>query len=150
EAKDDLTAGAATHGDRLGLPGEDPRARARLLDTAQTLLHAGSTIRQAGDSLGVPTSTLRRWLRPAGVAVGSGGTLPGGPQTQTAPAPATTLPTSGEAKPAVSVLNERAQTGKITTPVWETAATGPPHAPTFTVTATTTSGGETVSACGAG
>ncbi|MBA3490377.1 MAG: hypothetical protein H0T78_12720 [Longispora sp.] len=149
QAKDDLTVGAATHSDRLGLPAEDPRARQRLLDIAQTLLHAGSTIRAAGDALGVPTSTLRHWLREAGIVVGADGTLTGNPKTKPTSTPPVTI-TGSHTKPPVSVLNELTQVGQITSPAWETATTGPPHAPTFTVTVTTTTDNGPISVCGSG
>lgn len=76
-AGDDLAAAEQDAGARRGLPAVAVRDRARLVDTAQTLLHRGATIRAAGDELGVPTSTLRHWLREAGVRVGADGTLTG-------------------------------------------------------------------------
>jgi len=62
---------------RRGLPADAARGRARLVEVGQTLLHHGATIRAAGDELGMPTSTLRHWLREAGVRVGADGTLSG-------------------------------------------------------------------------
>ncbi len=51
------------------------RDRARIVERAETLLHRGMTIRAAGDVLEVPTSTLRHWLREAGIRVGPDGTM---------------------------------------------------------------------------
>jgi hypothetical protein len=66
---------------RAGNPGggqaEPLRDKARVVERAETLLHRGMTIRAAGDVLEVPTSTLRHWLREAGVRVGPDGTLTG-------------------------------------------------------------------------
>jgi hypothetical protein len=103
----------------------------------------GATIRAAGDELGVPTSTLRHWLREAGVRVGADGTLTG--SASPAPSPAGTdkppgmdeeehgsggrgtgeepaAPASGDLPPApaavsgapVQTLNELAQAGYVT------------------------------------
>ena len=38
-------------------------------------MHSGMTVRQAGDQLEIPTSTLRHWLREAGLELGPNGTL---------------------------------------------------------------------------
>jgi ribonuclease R len=86
-AGDDLAAAEQDAGVRRGLPADAARDRARLLETAQTLLHQGATIRAAGDELGLPTSTLRHWLREAGVRVGADGTLTG--SVSSPPLPAT-------------------------------------------------------------
>ena len=64
----------------------DPvRDRARIIERAETLLHRGMTIRGAGDALEVLTSTLRHWLREAGVRVGPDGTLTGPAQEARVP-----------------------------------------------------------------
>ena len=76
-AGDSLAEAERAAGARQGLPVGVERDRARLVDIAQTLLHQGATIRAAGDELDVPTSTLRHWLREAGVRVGGDGTLTG-------------------------------------------------------------------------
>jgi hypothetical protein len=89
-AGDDLAAAEQDAGARRGLPADAARDRARLLETAQTLLHQGATIRAAGDELGLPTSTLRHWLREAGVRVGADGTLTG--SASPTPSPATDEP----------------------------------------------------------
>jgi len=91
-AGDDLAAAEQDAAARRGLPAGAARDRARLVEIAQTLLHQGATIRAAGDELGVPTSTLRHWLREAGVQVGADGTLTG--SASAAPPPATDETTS--------------------------------------------------------
>ncbi|WP_068928036.1 putative dsRNA-binding protein [Planobispora rosea] len=205
-----LQAGAAEHAARLGLPTEEQvrRERNRAVETAQTLLAGGMTVRQAADSLNVPTFTLKVWLKEAGVHL-EPGPAPAPQKTaptpqKTAPTPRATAPAPQEAVPAsqgrrraavppviftdasaptagagpsstqataslaqiatppaqitvpspqaapasaqsavapgrnpVSVLNEQAQKGLISTVTWETAVTGPAHAPSFTVTAAT-------------
>jgi hypothetical protein len=175
-AADDLAAAEQDAGARRGLPAAGARDRARLVEIAQTLLHQGATIRAAGDELGVPTSTLRHWLREAGVRVGAGGTLtgPAGP----APSP----PGTGEkeqdsggrgtaAEPAarasadmpppapvvvsgepVQTLHELAQAGYVTELAWESAAAGAAHRPVFSCTVTARVSGitGTVSARGTG
>jgi ribonuclease R len=158
-AGSDLAAAEQDAGVRRGLPAGAARGRARLVEIAQTLMHRGATIRAAGDELGVPTSTLRHWLREAGVRVGADGTLTGsaGP----APPPgkaqkdhgsgaggtvtATAAPASAD-RPApspaatggapVQVLNELAQTGYVTDLAWETGMDGAAHRPVFSCTVT--------------
>jgi hypothetical protein len=147
-AGEELAVGEATHAARLGLPTDTARDRARLLERVQTLLHQGATIRQAGDALDVPTSTLRAWLRAAGIRVGTDGTLTGGPPTPTQAAPEDGAdagacgkhqkrPLAGMLtadRPPISVLNELVQAGVLTDVCWDGQATGPAHAPTFTAT----------------
>ncbi|MEU7868121.1 hypothetical protein [Dactylosporangium sp. NPDC049140] len=82
------------------------RDRARLTEIACTMMHSGMTIRQAGEHLQIPTSTLRHWLREAGIELWSNGTL-----ADQEPAPAKAMPVSGGS--AVSALNELAQAGVV-------------------------------------
>ena len=132
-------------GARHGLPAGAARGRARLVEIAQTLLHQGATIREAGDELGVPTSALRHWLREAGVRVGADGTLTG----SAAPAPpgkdkdgAAHSMAAGPGPPApaavsgapVQALNELAQAGYVTGLAWETGVDGAAHRPVFSCT----------------
>jgi Double-stranded RNA binding motif len=145
EAAGELAQGAAEHADRLGLDSEDAhnRRRTRILETAQTLIHGGMSIRQAAESLEVPTVALRTWLRAAGISVGATGTPPGADRPQPGP-PARTPPAGPPSPPVnpvnpvnpVSRVNELAQQGTLTDLRWDTEQTGPPHRPTFTVTAT--------------
>ena len=136
-AKDDLSA----LGSRSALPAEaTDRDRARLLGVARTLLHSGLTIRQAGDQLDLPTSTLRHWLREDGVEVGVDGTLLGLTESTKA-----TRPVRWDANP-VSVLNELAQTERIRDLEYQPETHGPPHAPTFACTASVTIDGESLTA----
>jgi hypothetical protein len=101
--KDELAEGAR----RGALAAETTdRDHARLTEIARTMLHSGMTVRQAGDHLEIPTSTLRHWLREAGLELGPDGTL-------AAPEPAAV-----KAKPlgggsAVSTLNELGQAGVV-------------------------------------
>jgi hypothetical protein len=143
EAGDQLAVGEAEHAKRLGLPVDTARERARLVERVQTLLHQGATIRQAGDAVGVPTSTLRAWLRAAGIRVGTDGTLTG----ESAPGGSTSGAGAGRSgkspaellaagRPALSVLNELVQAGAVTNVAWSGQAAGPPHAPVFTATVT--------------
>ncbi|MGH9068518.1 MAG: hypothetical protein ACRD0J_13680 [Acidimicrobiales bacterium] len=143
-AGEELTVGEAAHAERLGLPSHTARDQARVVDKVVTLLHQGATVRQAGDALGVPTSTLRVWLRSAGIKVGTTGTL--GP-----PPPRPERPILPGINP-VSRCNEAAQAGLLSELSWATEATGPPHAPSFTVTvrATWVRDGRGVSAQGQG
>lgn len=156
----DLAAAEQDAGVRRGLPADAARRRARLVEIAQTLLHRGATIRAAGDELGVPTSTLRHWLREAGVQVGADGTLTGsaGP----VPSPpgkdhkehdsgargATAVPaaptSAGGPPPApaaiggapVQALNELAQAGYVSDLAWETGVDGTAQRPVFSCTVT--------------
>jgi len=158
-AGSDLAAAEQGAGARQGLPAGAARDRARLVEIAQTLLHRGATIRAAGDELGVPTSTLRHWLREAGVRVGADGTLTG--SVSPAPSPPGTDendqgsggrdPAAVPAAPAAAdvpppapavggtparTLNELAQAGYVTDLVWESAAEGAAHQPVFSCTVT--------------
>jgi hypothetical protein len=178
-AGSDLAAAEHDAGARRRPPGGAARDRARLVEIAQTLLHQGATIRAAGDELGVPTSTLRHWLRAAGVQVGADGTLIGsaspgppspgtdensdksdhgsgglgkaaGPAAQTA---ANALPPAAAvSRTPVQTLNELAQAGYVTDLAWESASEGAVHQPVFscTVTARVSGIGGPVSARGAG
>ncbi len=141
------------------------RDSARIVERAETMLHQGMTIRAAGDALGVPTSTLRHWLREAGVRVGPDGTLTGPAQVppvpetgRSAPAgasaaePATrdasapgTEPTSaaGAKQPAdpadqaaLGELNHLVQLGYLTEVTWSFETEGPAHARIFRAVAT--------------
>ncbi len=175
-AGNDLAAAQQDAGARRGLPVAGARDRERLVGIAQTLLHQGATIRAAGDELGVPTSTLRHWLREAGVRVGADGTLTGpvGPAPSppgtdekeqgsggrgTAAGPAARA-SAGVPPPApavisgepVQTLNELAQAGYVTDLAWESAAEGAAHRPVFSCTVTAKVSGitGTVSARGTG
>jgi ribonuclease R len=111
----------------------------------------------------VPTSTLRHWLREAGVRVGADGTLTG--SADPAPPGVTsedhagdkpdaaagqgTSPAAGRPQPAplaiggspVQTLNELAQAGYVAGLAWETGAEGAGHQPLFTCTVTATATG---------
>jgi transposase-like protein len=114
-AGSDLAAAEQDATARRGLPAEAARDRARLVEIAQTLLHQGATIRAAGDELGVATSTLRHWLREAGVRVGADGTLTG--------SAAPPLPPSGpDARRCVTEKGLLARAGRSRTP-----GRGPPQ-----------------------
>jgi hypothetical protein len=159
-AGSDLAAAEQDAGARRGLPAGAARDRARLTEIAQTLLHQGATIRAAGDELGVPTSTLRHWLREAGVRVGADGTLTGsvgpapsppgkdekedhsgasGAETGSAESPAAggppPAPTAASGAP-VQTLNELAQAGYVTDLAWQSATEGAAHQPVFSCTVT--------------
>jgi hypothetical protein len=71
----EIEADEREHARRLGIS-DRFRDRQRLVDRAVTLLGRGMTIRQAGDVIDVPTSSLRHWLREAGVKVNERGVLP--------------------------------------------------------------------------
>ncbi len=154
-----LAAAEQGAGARLGLPAGAARGRARLVEIAQTLLHQGATIRAAGDELGVPTSTLRHWLREAGVRVGADGTLTGSAAPAPSPpgkdkedgggacgkaaGPGTPAAASGPPPaPAViggapvQALHELAQAGYVTGLAWETGVDGAAHRPVFSCTVT--------------
>jgi len=159
-AGSDLAAAEQDAGVRRGLPVGAARGRARLVEIAQTLLHRGATIRAAGDELGVPTSTLRHWLREAGVRVGADGTLTGsagpvppppgkdhkkhdgGARGATAVLAAPTSAGGPPPAPAaiggapVQALNELAQAGYVTDLAWETGVDGAAHRPVFSCTVT--------------
>ena len=158
-AGDSLAEAERAAGARRGLPVGVERDRARLVDIAQTLLHQGATIRAAGDQLDVPTSTLRHWLREAGVRVGADGTLtaPADPalgvtgkgkvgDRPDAAAGQGTAATAGAVQPVplaaggspVQALNELAQAGYVAGLSWETGTEGPAHQPLFTCTVTAT------------
>ncbi len=159
-AGSDLAAAEQDAGARRGLPAGAARDRARLTEIAQTLLHQGATIRAAGDELGVPASTLRHWLREAGVRVGADGTLTGtaspalsppgedekedhsvasGAETGSAESPAgggpPPAPAAASGAP-VQALNELAQAGYVTDLAWQSAAEGAAHRPVFSCTVT--------------
>lgn len=150
-AGNDLAA-AEQDATRRGLPADTARDRARLTEIAQTLLHRGATIRAAGDELGVPTSTLRHWLREAGVRVGADGTL-NGPDGPAAPRSGNEasgargaedgggVPATADGGPdadptAVQTLNELTQAGYVTELAWQSAADGAANQPVFTCTVT--------------
>lgn len=162
-AGDDLAEAEREAGARRGLPVDAGRDRARLLEIAQTLLQHGATIRAAGDKLGVPTSTLRHWLREAGVRVGPDGTLTGSAESATPPsakdqdghqpeATSSTTATRQEAlaaaqeeepaepradgKSPVQTLNELVQAGYVADLVWDAGLDGPAHRPVFHCTVT--------------
>lgn len=127
-AKDELAEGAR----RGALAAETTdRDRARLTEIARTMLHSGMTVRQAGDHLEIPTSTLRHWLREAGLELGPDGTL-----AASEPAPVKAKPPGGGS--AVSALNELGQAGVVSDIRYEIETHGPPHAPTFACTASLT------------
>jgi transposase-like protein len=138
-----------------GVQADPARDRARIVERAETLLGRGMTIRAAGDALDVPTSTLRHWLREAGVRVGPDGTLTGPPQEPGAPeagrpappdaATSRTEPTSapGGKRPAdpadqaaLGELNHLLQLGYLSGVTWSFEAEGPVHAQVFRAVAT--------------
>jgi hypothetical protein len=108
------------------------RDRARLTEIARTMLHSGMTVRQAGDHLEITTSTLRHWLREAGLELGPKRTL-----ADPEPAPVKAKPPGGRS--AVSALNELGQAGVVSDIRYEIETHGPPHAPTSACTASLTS-----------
>lgn len=117
----------------------DPvRDRARITERAETLLHQGMTIRAAGDALDVPTSTLRHWLRDAGVRVGPDGTLTGPVQQPSEPVPASGVkrPADPADQGALVELNHLVQVGYLTDVAWSVADEGPAHARVFRAVAT--------------
>ncbi|HLH59373.1 MAG TPA: hypothetical protein VKV33_09515, partial [Streptosporangiaceae bacterium] len=161
-----LAEGAAQAANR-GAGQSDPlRDKARIVERAETLLHRGMTIRSAGDVLDVPTSTLRHWLREAGVRVGIDGTLAGPAPEAPGPGPERLAPmdvgnpeaeaTATDAvaadEPVLAVagkrpadpadhralaeLNHLVQLGYVTDLTWSFEAEGPPHARVFRATAT--------------
>ncbi|MGH9048082.1 MAG: putative dsRNA-binding protein [Acidimicrobiales bacterium] len=144
----DLAAAEQGAGAKWGLPAEAARSRARLVEIAQTLLHQGATIRAAGDELGVPTSSLRHWLREAGVRVGADGTLTGsaGPvpppdkdkkkDDTSAGGTAAPAAAAGAGGAPVQALHELAQAGYVTDLAWETGVDGAAHRPVFSCTVT--------------
>jgi endogenous inhibitor of DNA gyrase (YacG/DUF329 family) len=136
-AQEALTAGEREYAVRRGLPVDPDRDRARVIDTAQTLLHRGMTIRQIGEVLDVPNSTLRHWLR----GIDAPEPAPArGPRPTTAAAGIAALLTTGrdQGKPSVSIVNELEQAGYLATVTWTIDVTGPSHQPDFTVTLTAT------------
>lgn len=140
QAAGTLREGAAEHAQRLGLGSEEEhvRARARIVETAQTLLHGGMTIRQAADNLNVPTSALRTWLSAAGIRVGAGA---GDGQ-------ATYIGGSDPATNPVGRVNELAQRCLLTDVKWRTRRSGPEHEPCFTATVTAQRDGRAVTGTG--
>jgi hypothetical protein len=123
----------------------DPaRDKARIVERAETLLHRGMTIRAAGDALEVPTSTLRHWLREAGICVGPDGTLTGHAQDPPAPeaepmpaaAPGVKRSADPEDQAALIELNHLVQLGYLTGITWSFDAEGPAHAKVFRAVAT--------------
>jgi hypothetical protein len=68
----DIEADERDQARRLGLP-DRARDRQRLIERAITLLGQGRTIREAGDVIDVGTSTLRAWLKEAGVQLNERG-----------------------------------------------------------------------------
>jgi len=164
-AADHLAEGAAaqtTNPD--GGQADLARDRARVVERAETLLHQGMTIRAAGDVLEVPTSTLRHWLREAGVRVGPDGTLVGSAEEPPGPeprrpgsadadagasgaeltsAPAGKQPADAGKEPAdpadqaaLRELNHLVQLGYLTGLTWSFEAEGPAHARVFRAAAT--------------
>jgi hypothetical protein len=142
----------------------DPvRGKARIIERAETLLHQGMTIRAAGDALEVPTSTLRHWLREAGVRVGPDGTLTGSTAepssvprsaaadedriesvigaagtsgTEVTSAPGGNRPADLADQAALGELNRLAQLGYLSGITWSFGEEGPAHARVFRVVAT--------------
>jgi len=122
------------------------RDKARIVERAETLLHQGMTIRAAGDALEVPTSTLRHWIREAGVRVGPDGTLTGPAPEPPVPMPvpeAGPTPAPGEKRPAdpadqaaLVELNHLVQLGYLTDVAWSFETEGPAHARVFRAVAT--------------
>ncbi|HET9970974.1 MAG TPA: helix-turn-helix domain-containing protein [Streptosporangiaceae bacterium] len=150
-----LEQAAAGHLAEVAANAETDLARdsARIVERAETMLHQGMTIRAAGDALGVPTSTLRHWLREAGVRVGPDGTLTGPMQesreSQEPPAPeppaqeAGPTPAPGAKRPAdpadqaaLAELNHLVQLGYLAEVAWSFEAEGPAHARVFRAVAT--------------
>jgi hypothetical protein len=138
----------------MDLPSEADRhrERQRVVDVAQTLLSGGMSVRQAADSLDVPTFTLKTWLKEAGIRIEAAA----GERETARIAVATAAAQAGERLTSehhpVSVLNEQAQRGRITPLEWQVASTGPSHAPAFTATVATqlVDGDRVVSATGSG
>jgi hypothetical protein len=123
----------------------DPvREKTRMVERAETLLHRGMTIRAAGDALEVPTSTLRHWLREAGIRVGPDGTLTGPARESPVPdaEPERTAGPDGRrpAEPAdhatLGELNHLVQLGYLTDVTWSFATDGPAHSRIFRAVAT--------------
>ncbi|GGL50109.1 putative dsRNA-binding protein [Planomonospora parontospora] len=134
-----LEEGAAAHAQRMSLPSEEDRRRERqrVVDVAQTLLSDGMSVRQAADSLKVPTFTLRTWLKEAGIRIDQAAAA----QEAARIAVATTAVSAGEPLTVehhpISVLNEQEQQGRISPLEWQVTSTGPSHAPAFTATVST-------------
>lgn len=131
---------------RAADPADPGRDKARITERAETLLHQGMTIRAAGDALEVPTSTLRHWLREAGVRVGPDGTLTGPPQQPPAQEPPVQQPAAPAPRPRLTAdpadqaalveLNHLVQLGYLTGIRWSFDAEGPAHARVFRAAAT--------------
>jgi hypothetical protein len=146
-----------------GAQADPARDKARTVERAETLLHQGMTIRAAGDVLEVPTSTLRHWLREAGIRVGPDGTLTGSAAepsavarsapanedriesamsgagtagTEVTSAPGGKRPADPADQAALSELNRLAQLGYVSDITWSFEEEGPAHAQTFRVVAT--------------
>jgi hypothetical protein len=98
------------------------------LETAQTMLDAGMTVRQIGDALDVPTKALRGWLTAAGVALPEPPAPTGTPAGSAPAAPEK----SAAGKPALVCLNEAVQAGRLRAVDWQVEADGPAHALVFT------------------
>jgi hypothetical protein len=160
-AKGAVSQATTAHGAQADLA----RDKARIVERAETLLHQGMTIRAAGDVLEVPTSTLRHWLREAGVRVGPDGTLTGSmtapsaaarsaPTDEDAPsiesamsgagtsgtevtsAPSGKRPADPTDQAALGELNRLAQLGYLSGITWSFEEEGPAHARVFRVVAT--------------
>jgi hypothetical protein len=127
DSEERIKAGEAAH-DRLIGVAENPGQRAeRLVELARKLLYDGQmTLRQVGDELDVPTSALRQLLQRAGIEI---------PPTP-APAHRAEKPGADPDKPALMVIHELTQTGRLREVEWSEEGTGPAHAPTFTVRVT--------------
>jgi hypothetical protein len=161
-----LAEGAVTQAANANERQTDPvRDKARTVERAETLLHRGMTIRAAGDALDVPTSTLRHWLREAGVRVGPDGTLtgpvpePAGPgagrsaptgtdtagtepgmrdaaKAELTAAPDRRRPEDPTGQGALGELNQLVQLGYLAAVTWSFEAEGPAHAQVFRAVAT--------------
>ena len=145
-----LAEGAvAPSGNAPGGQADLVRDKARIVERAETLLHQGMTIRAAGDALEVPTSTLRHWIREAGVRVGPDGTLvghapePPGPEAGPTSAPSGKTSTPDAKQPAdpadqaaLVELNHLVQLGYLTDVTWSYEIEGPAHAQVFRAIAT--------------
>jgi hypothetical protein len=109
----------AAHNRLIGLADDPARARERLVETAQTLLATGMSVRAVGDELGVPTKALRAMLTAAGLE------LPAAP-------PPDGTPTAAGSKNPLMLINELVQRGRLREVIWSVTNTGPAHRPVFT------------------
>ena len=148
EARDVLSAGDREHTRRGGRPVDPVRDRARVVETAETLLHRGVSVRRVAETLDVDRRQLEHWLTEAGLITPT--------PTVAASADAATAAVSGLAAPAardvtarideglaagtpsVSLAHELVQIGAITALTWSHVQDGPSHEPRFTATVTTT------------